>query len=121
MALDLTSVADVFKDSISSAVKTTTTKDLATFTGFAQSQFQSLVHQSALVTGMIEANVFTAAERSFYLDGLGQMAQGFAETLVQLIVVELEKLTNAVVDAIYASINTVAGVALSAPRLAAPA
>jgi hypothetical protein len=54
--------------------------------------------------------VFTAAERSFYLDGLGQMAQGFAETLVQLAVVELQKL-----------INTVAGVALSAPRMAAPA
>lgn len=50
------------------------------------------------------------AERSFFLDGLGQMAQGFAETLVQLIVVELEKL-----------INAVAGVALSAPRMAAPA
>jgi uncharacterized phage-associated protein len=119
MALDLTNVADVFKDSISNAVKTSTSKDLASFTDFAQSQFQSLVHQASLVAGMIEANVFAPAEQSFYLDGLGQMVQGFAETIVQTLIVELEKVINAVVEAIYSSINSVAGVALAVPRMAA--
>ncbi|CAB3794522.1 hypothetical protein [Pararobbsia alpina] len=118
MALDLTETAAVFKDGISSAVKTVTSKDLANVAGFAQSQLRSLAQQSALVAGMIEANAFTAAERIFYLDGLEQMAKGFVETLVQVIVVEIEKIYNAVVSAIYESINKLTGVALVASHAA---
>jgi hypothetical protein len=47
------------------------------------------------------------------------MVQGFAETIVQTLIVELEKVINAVVEAIYSSINSVAGVALAVPRMAA--
>lgn len=118
MALDLTHTAALFGENISSSVTAITSEDITTATGFAQNQLQSLAQQSALVAGMIEANAFTAAERDFYLDGLGQMARGFAETLVQMIVVEIEKLYNAIVTAIYDSINKVAGVALIVPHAA---
>jgi hypothetical protein len=57
----------------------------------------------------------TVAERKFYLDGLGQMACGFVDIFVQLAEVVIEKLYNAVVNAIYESINGLAGVALVAP------
>ncbi|MBC8641292.1 hypothetical protein IAG25_31210 [Caballeronia sp. EK] len=119
MALDLTHTASIFKTDILSAVKNVTRKDLPAAAGFAQSQLQSLAQQSALVAGMIEANAFTAAEQIFYLDGLEQMAKGLAQTVIQVIEIEIEKLINAVVSAIYDAINSVAGVALVAPRVAA--
>ncbi|CAB3809910.1 hypothetical protein LMG28614_07162 [Paraburkholderia ultramafica] len=115
MALDLKAAVDVFAQGISSSVKTVTGQDIRMLAGFSQTQLQSIAQQSALVAGMIEANAFTVAERKFYLDGLGQMARGFVDTFVQLAEVVIEKLYNAVVNAIYESINGLAGVALVAP------
>ncbi|WP_017776873.1 hypothetical protein [Paraburkholderia kururiensis] len=118
MALDLNAAVDVFTQSISSSVKTVTGHDIQALAGFSQTQLQSIAQQSALVAGMIEANVFTVSERKFYLDGLGQMVRGFVDTFVQLAEVVIEKLYNAVVNAIYESINSLAGVALVTPLAA---
>ncbi|BCF94008.1 MULTISPECIES: hypothetical protein [Paraburkholderia] len=115
MALDLTQAADMFTQSISSTVKTVTGSDVRLIAGFSQTQLQALAQQSALVAGMIEVNAFTAAERMFYLDGLDQMARGFVNTFVQIVEVEIEKIYNAVVKAIYDSIGTLAGVKLAVP------
>jgi hypothetical protein len=113
MALDLTSTAAIFKSGVLSAVKDVTRKDLTSISGFAQIQTQSLAQQAALVAGMIEANQFTADEQAFYLDGLRQMARGFVETVIAVIVVEIEKIYNAVVSAIYKAISDLTGVALA--------
>ncbi|BCG02057.1 hypothetical protein PPGU19_066250 (plasmid) [Paraburkholderia sp. PGU19] len=118
MALDLTQAADMFVQSISSTVKTVTGSDVTMIAGFSQAQLQALAQQSALVAGMIEANAFTAAEQIFYLDGLDQMAKGFVNTFVQIVEVEIEKIYNAVVNAIYDSIGNLAGVTLAVPRAA---
>jgi hypothetical protein len=92
MALNLTDLANLFVGNISSAVTNVAGKDVTTVHGFSQNQLQSLAHQSALITGMIEANEFTDDERNFYLIGLQQMAMGFAQTLIGIIVVEVEKI-----------------------------
>ncbi|MFC0396878.1 hypothetical protein [Paraburkholderia rhizosphaerae] len=115
MALDLKDTANLFVNSIGTAVKNVTGQDAPAIEGFAQNQLQSLAHQSALITGMIEANQFTDDELKFYLIGLKQMAMGFAQTLIGMIVVEVQRLFNAIVTAIYTSINTLAKVALPLP------
>jgi hypothetical protein len=115
MALDLTDTASVFSDNILSAVRNVTNKDVTTIAGFSKNQLQSVAHQAALITGMIEANQFTDDERDFYLIGLKQMIMGFAQTLIGIIEVEIEKIYNAIVEAIYQSINTVAHVTLPLP------
>ena len=115
MALDLTQAADMFVNNISSTVKTVTGNDVTMIAGFSKAQLQALAQQSALVAGMIEANAFTAAEKMFYLDGLDQMARGFVNTFVQIVEVEIEKIYNAVVKAIYDSIGTLAGVKMPVP------
>lgn len=119
MALDLKQAADIFTNSISSAVKTVTSKDITTIAGFAQQQLQALAQQSALVAGLIEANAFTEAEKEFYLDGLQQMAQGFVNTFQQIAIIEIQKIYNSVVSAIYDSISKLAGITLAAPRAVA--
>ncbi|CAB3751794.1 hypothetical protein [Paraburkholderia humisilvae] len=115
MALNLTDTADLFVNNIASAVRNVAGQDVTTVEGFSQTQLQSLAQQSALITGMIEANEFTDDERDFYLIGLKQMAMGFAQTLIGIVVVEVEKLFNAIITAIYQSINTIAGAALPLP------
>ncbi|QGZ59363.1 hypothetical protein [Paraburkholderia acidiphila] len=115
MALNLTNTADLFARNISSAASGIAGQDVTLVQGFATSQLQSLANQSALVAGMIEANEFTDDERDFYLIGLQQMAMGFAQTLIGIIVVAVEEIYNAIINAIYTSINTIAGVALGLP------
>jgi hypothetical protein len=114
MALDLTQIASGFTDGISNAVKSVTNQDISSIVGFAVQQLQSLAHQAALVTGLIEANAFTEAERLFYLDGLEQMARGFVNTFEQIALVEIEKIYNAVISAIWQSISKLAGIPLTA-------
>lgn len=115
MALNLTDTANMFVNSISAAVRTVTNKDVTTIEGFSQNQLRSLAQQAALIAGMIEANQFTDDERDFYLIGLKQMAIGFVQTLVGIIEVDIEKIANAVLSAIYRSINTVAHATLAIP------
>jgi hypothetical protein len=115
MALNLTDTANMFVNGISTAVRTVTSKDITTIEGFSQNQLHSLAQQAALIAGMIEANQFTDDERDFYLIGLKQMAIGFVQTLVGIIEVEIEKIVNAVLSAIYRSINAVAHSALAIP------
>jgi hypothetical protein len=115
MALDMKAAVDVFTQSITSSAKQVTGQDISALAGFSETQLQSLAQQSALVAGMIEANAFTDAEQEFYLDGLNQMTQGFVDTFEQLAELEIEKLYNATVTAIYAAISKLAGVALTAP------
>ena len=43
------------------------------------------------------------------------MARGFVNTFVQIVEVEIEKIYNAVVKAIYDSIGTLAGVKMPVP------
>jgi hypothetical protein len=114
MALDLKQAADVFTGNISSAVESVTSQDIASIAGFAQQQLQALANQSALVAGMIEANAFTDAEKDFYLDGLKQMAQHFVDTFQQIAALEIQTIYNGIVQAIYASISKLSGIALAA-------
>lgn len=117
MALDLNAVSQTFLDGISDAVTSTANKGLATIKGFSESQLNSLAQQSALVAGMIEANVFTSAERDFYLAGLQAMAAGFVKTTAQLLGILVEKLWNAVVGVIWKTISQLARVTLLPPAL----
>ncbi|WP_334160003.1 hypothetical protein [Achromobacter insolitus] len=119
MALDLNAASHTFLRGISDAVANTAKKELATIKGFSESQLNSLAQQSALVAGMIEANMFTDAERDFYLEGLQAMAKGFVDTMAQLLDILIEELWDAVVGVIWKTIGQLARVALNVPVLAA--
>ncbi|WP_423198277.1 MULTISPECIES: hypothetical protein [unclassified Cupriavidus] len=116
MALDLKATSEQFLDGISSAVTRTAKQGLDTIEGFSQRQVQSLARQSALVAGMLEANMFTNAERDFHLEGLKDMATSFVDTLAQLITITIQKVWNAVVKVIWNTINELAGTVLSIPK-----
>lgn len=118
MALDLQATSEQFLNGITGAVTTTAKTGIDTITGFSQRQLHALAQQSALVAGMLEANLFTDIERDFYLDGLKEMARGFVETVAQLIVVTIQKIWNAVVKVIWGTINQLAGTVLTIPKLA---
>jgi trans-2-enoyl-CoA reductase len=76
-----------------------------------------IARQAALIACAIESNQFTAKERDFFIDGLKRMMSTFVEALVQMIAITIKKLWNALVEAVWSTLNTIARAALPVPSL----
>lgn len=87
-------------------------KDVSTIEGFAQSQVAAIAHQASLVAKGIADGSIGQDLREYFLDNLKQMATSFANTLIGLVEVAIEKLINAIVGAIWDAIGKAAGIAL---------
>ena len=90
-------------------------KDITTLQGFAQEQVRGLARQAQLIAGALASGHLSDAERDWFLNDLKRTAQDFANTLVGLAELEIEKVWNAVVNALWKGLGTAAGAALPKP------
>jgi hypothetical protein len=65
-----------------------------------------------LIEAGIVSGEITEETRDFFLENLKNMTRNFVKTLRDLIVVEIEKVWNAIVDVLWKAIETATGIAL---------
>jgi len=108
MALDI--------DQLIADIKNTATdilnKDVETVRGFSNRQLSGIANQTALIAMGIATGQITEATRDFFLDQLVELARNFANTLVGLTLVTIEKLWNAVVGVIWNAISKATNIQL---------
>jgi hypothetical protein len=90
-------------------------RDVATVEGFARDQVEGLAQQARLIAAAIANGQLTESEAGGALADLKATAEDFAATLVGLTVVDVEKVWNAAVGALWTAIETAAGIALPRP------
>jgi hypothetical protein len=90
-------------------------KDITTLEGFAEDQVAGLARQAQLIAGATAAGHLSDSDLDADLNQLKGITQDFANTLAGLAVLEIEKVWNAAVDALWKAIGTATGVALPKP------
>jgi hypothetical protein len=90
-------------------------KDLTTLAGFSQIQVEGLARQAQLIAGALASGHLSDADRDFFLSDLKRTARDFANVLVGLALVDIEKVWNSAVTTLWDAIGTAAQVALPKP------
>lgn len=103
---------------IKDAAKAILGKDISAMRGFSERQLQALAQQAILVESGILSGQITAETREFFLDSLEQMALNFVNTLRGLVEITIEKVWNAIVEAIWRAIGAATGMVLPKPGTA---
>ena len=109
MALDINQLIADIKNTATDIIK----KDVETVRGFSNRQLNGIANQSALIATGIVTGQITEATRDFFLDQLVELARNFANTLVGLTLVTIEKLWNAVVSVIWNAISKATNIQLA--------
>lgn len=89
-------------------------KDVETVRGFSARQLNGMANQTALIALGISTGQITDATRDFFLDQLVELARNFANTLVGLLIVTVERLWNAIVGVIWKAISRATGITIPA-------
>jgi hypothetical protein len=90
-------------------------RNLNTLGGFGQVQVEGLARQAKLIAAALASGHLSDADRDFFLSDLKRTAQDFANVLVGLALVDIEKVWNAAVTTLWEAIGTAAEVALPKP------
>jgi hypothetical protein len=90
-------------------------KDVTALAGFSREQVEGLARQAQLIAAALASGHLSEADRDFFLDNLKQTAEDFAVALDGLAVVEIEKVWNAAVRALWNAIGAAAQIALPKP------
>ena len=106
---------DALASDIRKAASAVLKKDVSGLKGFSDHQVRAIAQQSKLVASGIATGEITDATRDFFLTSLEDMARNFARVLQGLLVVEIEKVWNAVVMAIQSAISKALGFAVTMP------
>lgn len=87
-------------------------KDVTTVRGFSNRQINGIANQTALIATGIKNGQITDETRDFFLEQLVELSQNFANTLVGLTLVTVEKLWNGIVKILWGFISKFTGVNL---------
>lgn len=90
-------------------------RDLTSFADFGRSQAEGLARQAQLIAAALASGHLSDADRDFFLADLKETAKNFAEVLVGLTMIEIEKVWNSAVTTLWDAISKAAGVALPRP------
>ncbi len=90
-------------------------RDVTTIEGFARDQVEGLARQAKLIAAAIASGHLSPSETADALTDLQTTAEDFAATLVGLALVDVEKVWNAAVGALWSAIGTAAGIVLPGP------
>ncbi len=101
--------------SVITAASRSVGRDVTAFESFARDQVQALAQQAHDIAAEIAAGDLSDADRDFLLADLKSDARDFADTLTGLAMVEIEKVWNAAVTALWNAIGTAAGIGLPKP------
>jgi hypothetical protein len=89
--------------------------DVTNIEGFSKTQVTAMATQASWIASGTLSGQLTPDLRDYFLSNLKALAQNFAQTLVGLAVITVEKVWNAVVGIIWSTISKAIGVALPAP------
>lgn len=106
MPLDINQLINDIKSSVSEIAQ----KDVSTIRGFSQRQLTGIANQAALVATGIATGEFTGNLKDFFLEQLVELAHNFANTLVGLVIVTIERIWNAIVNVIFKAISAFTGI-----------
>ena len=106
MNIDVGQLITAIRDAATEALG----KDVATLRGFSQTQVRAIAQQAALIARGIESGEITDETRDYFLDSLEDMALNFVRTLRGLVQITIEKVWNAVVQAIWRFVRDLPGV-----------
>lgn len=110
MDIDIQQLISDIKDAASAILK----KDVSAIRGFQERQVEALAKQAQMiVSGVIKGDIDDDL-RKFFIDNLEVMALNFVNTLKGLLLVTIEKVWNAVVNALLDAISKIIGVAVAA-------
>src|SRR6516164_2044305 len=90
---------------ITQAVSAQIGKDVTLLTGFSRDQVEGLARQAQLIAAAFASGHLSADDRDLFLEDLKQTTEDFANTLVGLATVEVEKVWNAAVVALWNAIG----------------
>ena len=108
MAIDVGQLVTDMKNAATQVVS----KDISKFEGFSEMQMKAIAQQAAFVEAGILTGDITSETKEFFLDSLKDMARNFVNVLVGMVNVEVEKVWNAIVDAIWKALATAIGTLL---------
>lgn len=97
MAIDVNQLIKNIKAAATGVIE----KDVATLRGFAEGQVRAIAQQAAYIAQGIESGEITEETRDYFLGSLEERARHFAQTLRGLEAVAIEKVRNAVIQAIW--------------------
>jgi hypothetical protein len=90
-------------------------RDVTAVAGFSERQVEGLARQGQLIAGALASGHLSDADRDFFLADLKEAAKDFANTLTGLVLVDIEKVWNAAVSALWDTIGKAVQVALPKP------
>ncbi|TGL35436.1 hypothetical protein EHQ52_13315 [Leptospira koniambonensis] len=91
-------------------------KDVGTYAGFSEKQLRDIVKQAAELQQGIIAGEISKENEAYFSQGIKDMTVNFANTLEGLALVTVEKLWNAIVDAVWAAIEKGIGTSIQKPK-----
>lgn len=112
------SVSQLVSD-IKAAVTGVLNTDLTTYKTYSEDMVTGMAQQAKSIGESYLAGLITAERRDTYLERLAETAKVFAETLVGLAMVTVEKVWNAVVGVLWKTINAAIDAALPLPQFPA--
>jgi hypothetical protein len=102
-------------DAITRAAGAQIGRDVTVLAGFSRDQVEGLARQAQLIAAAFASGHLSEADRDFFLDDLKRTTEDFANSLVGLAAVELEKIWNAAVTTLWNAIGAAVQVALPRP------
>lgn len=81
-------------------------KDIATVRGFSERQVEAIAKQTIIIQKGVLNGDIDEDLKEFFLNGLEAMALNFVNTLKGILAVTIEKLWNAIVDALWKAIES---------------
>lgn len=90
-------------------------QDISALRGFSERQLKALAKQAELIAKGIASGDIDEDLRDFFLDSIEDMALNFAKTLRGLLMVTIEKVSNAIVRVLWSAISAASGIDLTPP------
>lgn len=82
-------------------------KDISTVRGFSERQVEAIAKQTLIIQKGVLNGDIDEDLKEFFLNGLEAMALNFVNTLKGILSVTIEKVWNAIVDALWKAIESV--------------
>jgi hypothetical protein len=91
-------------------------QDVTTITGYSERQLQAMAQQAKWIAAATLSGELSSDMRDFFLNTLKDSAVNFANTLKGLALITIEKVWNALVNALWGAVGQAIGTVLPLPQ-----
>ena len=100
---------------VTTQVNTVLQKDIATVQGFARDQLEGIANQAKIIAEAFASGASTEAQFKGDMDDLAKISRTFVKVMTGLLIIEVEKVWNAVVKVVWDAIDSAIGSAVKLP------